>query len=190
MKIVCVCLFFVTLLACRDGRGISEELSVLQSQPIVLPQEKDVVIHNADTVFNIRGNKLKYIIYNDSLACTSCMINNLISWNPLIEYSKNYKGGLVFYFIFSPAQKDLRLINMFIKNSEFKYRIIVDERKTFARLNPHLPKNHLLHSFLLDENDNVILVGNPLRNKKIEEIFYKIVEERLGKSQPSSAKED
>ena len=31
--------------------------------------------------------------------------------------------------------------------------------------------------------DNVILVGNPVRNKKIKEMFYKIVEEKLGKPQ-------
>lgn len=50
-------------------------------------------------------------------------------------------------------------------------------------MNPHLPKNKALHTFLLDENNNVILVGNPLHNKKIEKIFYKIVEEKLGKPQ-------
>jgi len=46
-----------------------------------------------------------------------------------------------------------------------------------------LPKDNLLHTFLLDENNNVILVGNPVRNKKIKEMFYKIVEEKLGKPQ-------
>ena len=48
-------------------------------------------------------------------------------------------------------------------------------------MNPHLPKNKALHTFLLDENNNVILVGDPLHNKKIEEMFYKIVKEKLGK---------
>ena len=43
---------------------------------------------------------------------------------------------------------------------------------------PHIPSNPLLHSFLLDENDSVLLVGNPVRNKKIEELFFKILEER------------
>lgn len=48
----------------------------------------------------------------------------------------------------------------------------------------------MLHTFLLDEDNKVILVGNPLHNKKIEEMFYKIVEEKLGTSQQSPAKED
>ena len=52
-----------------------------------------------------------------------------------------------------------------------------DREGQFEKLNPHLPKNKVLHTFLLDENNNVILVGNPLHNKKIEKMFYKIVEE-------------
>ena len=35
----------------------------------------------------------------------------------------------------------------------------------------------------IDKNNNVILVGNPMQNKRIEEMFYKIVEEKLGKPQ-------
>ena len=58
---------------------------------------------------------------------------------------------------------------------------MLDTLKEFERLNPHLPKNRALHTFLLDENNRVILVGNPSRNEKIKEMFYKIVEEKLGK---------
>ena len=77
------------------------------------------------------------------------------------------------------------------KNVKFNYPILLDTLGEFEKLNPHLPKNHLLHTFLLDENNRVVLVGNPLRNKKIEEMFYKIVEEKLGKpQQPTTKKND
>ena len=39
----------------------------------------------------------------------------------------------------------------------------------------------MFHTFLLDENNNVLLVGNPLDNEKIEEMFWQIVEKKLGK---------
>ena len=38
-----------------------------------------------------------------------------------------------------------------------------------------------MHTFLLDENNNVLLVGNPLENEKIKKLFWQIVEEKLGK---------
>ena len=183
MKIICLCILFFAILSCRDEQSLSKELSVLQSSSIILPQGEDLIIHNMDSMTYNKENKLKYIIYSDSLACSSCMINSLISWNPFIEYSKNYNGKLVFYFVFSPAKKDVRSLNMLIRNSEFKYQIIVDGKNNFAKSNSHLPKDNLLHTFLLDENNNVVLVGNPVRNKKIKEMFYKIVEEKLGKPQ-------
>ena len=37
-----------------------------------------------------------------------------------------------------------------------------------------------MHSFLLDENNNVVLVGNPLTNKRIEELLWEFVDERFG----------
>lgn len=185
MKIVYLCVLVFTILSCRNEGELSKELLVLRSHPIVLPQGEDLIIHNPNSIFCNGENKLKYIIYSDSLNCSSCMINNLVLWNPIINYCKNYEGNIVFYFVFSPAKKDLRSLNMLIKNSEFKYPIIVDGKKNFAKLNSHLPKHNLLHTFLLDENNNVILVGNPVYNKKIKDMFYRIVEERFGKPERS-----
>ena len=99
----------------------------------------------------------------------------------MIEYSRRYKGNLKFYFIFSPRQQDEEGIRIALTNNAFDYPVLVDTIGEFEKLNPHLPKNKALHAFLLDENNNVMLVGNPLHNKKIKEMFYRIVEDRLGK---------
>ena len=177
-------ILLLTIISCNNEQSLSKELLLLQSRPIILPLNDDLILHNMDSILiSEKINKLKYIIYSDSLDCTSCMINNLSSWEPILEYSKKYNGKLIFQFIFSPIKKDLRQINMLIEYSGFKHQIMIDLKKNFEKLNPHLPKNKALHTFLLDENNRVVLVGNPLRNKKIEEMFYKIVEEKLGKPQ-------
>ena len=104
MKIICLCILFFAILSCRDEQSLSK-LSVLQSSSIILPQGEDLIIHNMDSMTYNKENKLKYIIYSDSLACSSCMINSLISWNPFIEYSKNYNGKLVFTLFFRLRKK-------------------------------------------------------------------------------------
>lgn len=38
-----------------------------------------------------------------------------------------------------------------------------------------------MHTFLLDKNNNVILVENQLVNKEIEKLFYKRTQELLSK---------
>lgn len=51
----------------------------------------------------------------------------------------------------------------------------------FARENPHLPREAMYHTFLLDEENRVVLVGDPSRNERIKELFWQIVEEKSGK---------
>lgn len=173
-----ICLFSL-LCSCNTDKGkkIMKEISLLQSKPVVYYQNKFV----QDGMLQER---LKYIVYSDSVNCSSCAINQMELWNPLLEYSKNYKGQLNFYFIFSPAEKDIKGVkHALIKNSEFDYPIFLDTLGMFEKLNPHLPKNKALHAFLLDDNNNVVLVGNLLHSKKVKELFYKIVEEKLGKPQ-------
>lgn len=92
MKTVCCYILLFMFLSCHDKQSISKELSILQSSSIILPQGEDLIIHNEDSMFYNEGNKLKYVIYSDSLDCTSCMINNLVSWNSIIEDSKNYNS--------------------------------------------------------------------------------------------------
>ena len=52
------------------------------------------------------------------------------------------------------------------------------------RANPQLPSNPMLHTFLLDENNEV---GNPLENEKIERMFWRTVKEKLGTGQKEKA---
>lgn len=176
---------------CGEKSQLSKEISLFQKSPVILP-ERCKMMFNVSTgvVSNSVSTGLKYVIYNDSLGCTSCAINKMYLWNDFIEYAKPYNGRLKYYFIYSPSKKDRKGIELILKKSNFGYPILLDTLNEFAKLNPHLPKNRVLHTFLLDEDNKVILVGNPLHNKKIEEMFYKIVEEKLGKSQQSSAKED
>lgn len=175
----------VTILgvACSNReQQIVEGIKVLQSRTVQLPSNGLIMRQGKVLHENIANDKgLKLVVYADSVGCTGCAINHIDSWGSLVDYAEQFNDRLGFYFIFSPLKRELRGTELMIANSMFDYPIMLDTLKEFERLNPHLPKNKALHTFLLDENNNVILVGNPLHNKKIEEMFYKIVEEKLGK---------
>ena len=55
------------------------------------------------------------------------------------------------------------------------------------RTTPQLPSNPMLHTFLLDENNEVLVVGNPLDNEKIDRMFWRTVKEKLGTGQKEKA---
>jgi hypothetical protein len=59
--------------------------------------------------------------------------------------------------------------------------IFIDSTNIFSIKNPNIPLETKYHTFLLDPNNNVVLVGNPITNEKIREIFLAIIEKKLGK---------
>lgn len=179
---ICSVLFFV---ACSNReRQFSNEIKVLQSRAIRLPS-KSLIVQEGKEVqrSNINKEILKLIVYADSLECTPCAINHIDSWKYLINYMEQFNNQLRFYFIFSPKKKEAYETKLMLAQMKFNYPILLDTLGEFESLNTHLPKNRTLHTFLLDKDNNVILVGNPSRNKKIKEMFNKIVEEKLGKPQ-------
>lgn len=187
MKNIFILLFSFVLFdgACSSReRQFAKEIEILRSEAIRLPSE-GLIMQLGTELQKIKMNmkELKLIVYTDSIGCTTCAINHIHLWESYIDYSKQINNQLRFYFIFSPMKSELRKIKLMIANTILDYPILLDSLREFEKLNPHLPKSRALHTFLLDENNKVILVGNPLQNKKIKDMFYKIVEEKLGKPQ-------
>lgn len=181
MKSQLLLLLILLFFSCGNRQKIAKELSLLRSERIVLPQQSQLTVQGKDTVITdfMTDGRLKLLVYTDSVECSSCAINKMFLWNSLIEYSKAYKGNLKFYFIFSPKKQDEESVRIALHSNAFDYPVLIDTLGEFEKLNPHLPKNKTLHTFLLDENNNVILVGNPLYNKKIEQMFYDMIKKRL-----------
>ena len=189
-NILIIFLFTIIIVSCNSNSKLFEDLSLFKKEPVNLTKKSKLIISGVDTknFYNMERG-LKYIIYKDSLGCTSCAINSMYLWDEFIEYAKLYNDRLKYYFIYSPSKNELKNIEFILKNGNFNYPILLDTLGEFEKINPHLPKNKVLHTFLLDENNNVILVGDPLYNRKIKKMFYKIVEEKLGKPQEHSVKD-
>ena len=56
--------------------------------------------------------------------------------------------------------------------SNFARTIFIDKEGAFRKRNPFFPESEIMHVLLLDDGGRVILVGNPLNNKKIEKLLY------------------
>ena len=57
--------------------------------------------------------------------------------------------------------------------------IYLDKSHLFKSNNKFLPEEKQYHVFLIDENNNVLLVGNPLLNPHVCDIMYKIIDNKL-----------
>ena len=91
------------------------------------------------------------------------------------------------YETFNPSKHDSRKVAKLIYDVDFRTfdLLFKSSDKAISTIEKQLKKEESFDDtkVVLDENNNVILVGNPLHNKKIEKMFYKIVEDKLGKPQ-------
>lgn len=166
----------------RDTDMMKEDLCALKQHKIVLPLNQMECIIESHTNSVSEHSLLRLIVYSDSASCSSCAVDKLYMWTDFCQRTEVYKNELDYGFIFCPKSKDRIDVEFAISTlRHFNHSVYVDTLGLFERFNPYLSKNPRLHTFLLDENNNVLLVGNPLENEKIEEMFWQIVEERLGK---------
>jgi hypothetical protein len=62
-----------------------------------------------------------------------------------------------------------------LTDMRFHRTVFYDPDGSFERLNPHLPANEQFHTFLLNEDNKVILVGNPVHNEKLKNLYLAVL---------------
>lgn len=72
---------------------------------------------------------------------------------------------------------------LIIKGKEYSNTDQLYEKlKLIVKLSSHIPTNKVFHTFLLDGNNHVVMIGNPLYNSETETLFKTTVEKLLSKS--------
>lgn len=182
MKTICysnriylvLCIITMFLGGCdRKKSTLSQEILRLQSQKVNIPFDSMLRFNalSSDASENSLKN-YKIVIYTDSVSCSSCSIKRLFNWEPLID---SLQESLSFIFIFSPQKEDIERVKQTLLTERLSWPVYIDTCSAFDRRNPHIPDNSLMHTFLLNENDSVVLVGNPQSNPRIKELLFNIL---------------
>lgn len=69
-------------------------------------------------------------------------------------------------------------MNKLCKNTLMNDQIYIDTMSVFARTNPNIPRNSILHTFLINEQGKVLLIGSPLHNNKIMNLSLEIIKSK------------
>ena len=122
---------------------------------------------------NLMKSNLKILLYVDSVGCTSCKLQ-LSEWEDLIDKLNSKVGDLLsmIYFIHPRDYSDLIQI---LESCHFKHPVFIDRNDEINKLNK-FPEKTEYHCFLLDKNNKVLVIGNPIRNTKIMEIYLEYIE--------------
>lgn len=124
--------------------------------------------------------KLKLVVYADTTNCSLCFLNHMSIWNDFLPLEKKYNGAIRFVFIIEARHNESNSLYNQLNSTGLNHPIFIDEKLVFRKLNPHIPKETIYHTFVLDKNNNIVLVGNPLNNEEIEKLLYVLIDEELG----------
>ena len=164
-------LFLLT--SCKENK--KEEVARLvqewQGKEINFPKNITFTRFVTDTVdYQIPQSDYKVLIYVDSMGCTSCKLQ-LPKWKELIAYTDSATGGSIpFLFFFqSKDDKELRYI---LKRDNFNRPICLDRNNELDKLN-RFPQNITFQTFLLDKDNRVVVIGNPIHNLAVKDLYLK-----------------
>lgn len=173
-KIVISVLAFL-LLACGDTRkqGVIDLLESWQGKEIQIPTHATFTIQRRDTVTHFIQNKYKIITYADSIGCISCKLK-LLEWKKfMLTVDSLCPDSVQFLFFFCPN----RGIDIYqeLRMKKFNYPVCIDKEDELNKLN-HFPSNTVFQTFLLDKENKVLVVGNPVHNSKIKDLYLKVIQ--------------
>ncbi len=164
-----------SLFSCENPskKNITTLLQAWSGKEILFPANSTFTVQDKDTIeFSLAG-KYKILTYVDSVGCISCKLQ-LGKWKTFME-EVNSLGidSVKFLFFFSPEKR--RDFLSTLKSAGFTYPICIDKENKLNKLN-HFPTTDMsFHTFLLDKDNKVLAIGNPIHNSKVRELYLKII---------------
>lgn len=176
----------VAMTSCKKSGNIDLATQIVkdwQSKEVVFPNNPVFTIFGQDTVdFSFQKADYKIVSYIDSLGCLSCKLQ-LDKWKEIIHRIDSVSDIHVpFVFVFSPEK--LRDVVYATKSGGFDYPILLDLKGEFNSSN-HFPTNFNFQTMLLDKDNKVLAIGNPVQSPKILELFQDIILGKDGEEKPN-----
>lgn len=175
MKKFCFFILLAYLCSCQES---PEEIALRlvnewSGKEIKFPSRSVFTIQGKDTVDVEFGNAdYKVVTYIDSVGCTSCKLQ-LHRWKELMSEVDSLTNGKVpFLFYFHP--KDIKELRYLTRRDGFAYPVCFDKEDELNRLN-QFPTDMTFQTFLLDKDNKVVAIGNPVLSPKVKELYLDVM---------------
>lgn len=159
--------------ACHNNKReeIARTVEQWQGRTVQMPEGAVFTVQARDTVaMDTHAPTHKVLVYVDSTGCTSCRLQ-LHEWKKFIaEVDSATEGRVPFLFFLTPKSvKEARYIT---RRDDFTYPICVDMENRLDSLN-RFPEEDMFHTFLLDGDNRVAVIGNPIHNRAVRDLYMK-----------------
>lgn len=157
--------------SCNSTTGTSQKVSEFVHAEILFPDNLQTRIMDRDTNVSISlDGSYKLVVYMNSTSCDGSHLKELLSWKYYMEELRALcpRDSLHYVFIFHP--KEVTALVEGLKLYVFDIPVWVDEDGEFERVNS-LPEDPVFHTFLLDRDHRVVLVGSPVGRPKMWKLY-------------------
>jgi hypothetical protein len=160
----------------KEKENIIRLVSEWQGKMIVFPPDLVFTRYATDTVdYQTPESEYKVLIYIDSLGCMGCSLQ-LPKWKELIAYTDSLTGASVpFLFFFHPNERGKKEIYFLLESDKFDRPVCIDTEDDLNRLN-HFPAVAAFQTFLLDRENKVAVIGNPVSGPAVRKLYLKQIQ--------------
>ena len=183
-KILVFIIYLLTTLiisqSCIDNKVKTKSLiEKYHGEKIKMPLDSITLLKNHKTKpiekYNVNNNKIKLVTRING-NCHIC-IYELDQWKQELIKKFGDKNVQFIFYLYTDNYKDFRN-NLYYKISG-TYPLLIDTTNAFIRDNDLPQMDKRFHTFLLNKQNEVLLVGNPLFSPKIKNLYLKEINKRL-----------
>ena len=175
------CLFLLfgmilsSFVSCKQDYTKQKVSSLVQEwigREISFPKSLVYTIQMTDTITDIMESLHLFTIINyiDTTGCTSCKLQ-LPKWKEFIRLVDSVTNKTVpILFFFQPKDNDE--LRYYLQRDSFSFPVCIDTQHRFNSLN-HFPSEMMFQTFLLDKDNKVVVIGNPIHNLAVRDLYLK-----------------
>lgn len=159
------------LCACDNSMNAAKELvEEWQMREVEFPVDCDFVTLEGD-VSNFQNTSRNYAVlyYADSTECLNCRLN-LLDWKLFME---EIGDSVPVFFYFNTS--DIQSVRYKMRLDNFNYPVCWRQANQLNELN-NFPSDIAFQTFLLDKDNKVLAIGNPVLNPKVKELYLRIIQ--------------
>ena len=168
--LLCILNLFIS---CQEDMGTHIERLVQewQGKEIRFPENLIFTRYVNDTIeYYLLKSKNKIVTYVDSMGCISCKLQ-LPKWKEFIRLVDSVTNKTVpILFFFQPKDNDE--LRYYLQRDSFSFPVCIDTQHRFNSLN-HFPSEMMFQTFLLDKDNKVVVIGNPIHNLAVRDLYLK-----------------
>lgn len=170
-------LLLLAMMSCSGSNKEQQDIvAEWVGKGIVIPEGLGFQVGNIPVDYDFDAADFKIVTYVDSAGCTNCRMK-LKDWEKVVNGFKSSPDVDVNFLMIVGSDKREE-IEKLVKNNSFHQPVAIDSAGYFSKANP-LPSKREHQTFLIDGDNKVVALGNPVYNPKIKELYARLIFDSL-----------